>query len=54
MRFRGVKECGQPLHIEADVSLLKSLGWKQQFTLEAGLEKEISIIKEELIKKEVV
>lgn len=39
--FKTHKECGQFPHIQADVSLLKSLGWKQQFTLEEGLKIEI-------------
>ena len=45
VKFRTHEECGQPMHIQADISLLKSLGWKQLYTLETGLKKEIDDMK---------
>ena len=39
--FRSHEECGQFPHIQADISVLKSLGWKQKYTLEEGLRAEI-------------
>lgn len=45
VKFKTHEECMQPLCIEADNSLLKSLGWKQKYTIEEGLRKEFDIYK---------
>lgn len=41
IRFKTHEECGQFPHIQADISVLKSLGWEQKFTLEEGIQAEI-------------
>lgn len=41
IKFRTHDECRQFPQIQADISLLKSLGWKQKYTLEEGLKTEI-------------
>ncbi len=38
--YRSHEECNQPYCIEADNTLLKSLGWKQKYSIEEGLKKE--------------
>lgn len=43
--FRSHEECKQPYCIEADNTLLKSLGWRQKYTLEDGLKKEFEYYK---------
>jgi nucleoside-diphosphate-sugar epimerase len=39
--FRPHEKCMQPMCIQADISLLRSLGWSESCTLEQGLIKEI-------------
>lgn len=41
VNFRTYEECNQPMFIQADNSLLKSLGWKPKYDLKEGLCKEI-------------
>lgn len=41
VNFRTHEECNQPMFIQADNSLLKSLGWTPKYDLEKGLHKEI-------------
>lgn len=41
INFKTHDECQQFPHIQADISLLKSLGWKNEYTLEEGLRAEI-------------
>lgn len=45
VNFRTHEECGQFPQIQADISLLKSLGWKQKYTLEDGIRTEISVLR---------
>lgn len=44
INFKTHEECGQYPNIQADISLLESLGWEQQHTLEEGLKKEIQAL----------
>ena len=44
--FKTHEECNQPVHIQADISLLKSFGYIPKYSLEEGLIKEIEKIKE--------
>lgn len=44
--FKTHEECNQPLHIQADISLLKSFGYTPKYSLEEGLKKEIEQVKE--------
>lgn len=50
IRFRSHDECRQFPQIQADISLLKSLGWKQKYSLKKGLETEIQALKQENLK----
>lgn len=45
VRFKSHEECGQFPQIQADITLLESLGWKQKYTLKEGLETEIQALR---------
>ena len=46
VHFKSKEESGlQPEYIAGDVSLLKSLGWKQEYSIEQGLAEEIEFFK---------
>ena len=42
--FRTHEECQQPMCVQADISLLESLGWKQKYSLKDGLETEVQAL----------
>ena len=48
VRFKPHSECNQPLHIQGDIAILESLGYKPYYSLEEGLKKEINDMREAL------
>lgn len=48
VHFRTYEECNQPMFIQADNSLLKSLGWSAKYDLKYGLHKEIDDLRKML------
>lgn len=43
--FKAEEDCGQPMCIQADISLLESLGWTQEYELETGIREEIEMMR---------
>lgn len=47
VKYKSHEECNQPMVVKGDNSLLKSLGWKQKYTLKDGLLEEFNYYKQE-------